>query len=154
MYSRKSKSKALVKPQLEYSCAAWDPHTSQNIKKLEDVQRRAAQFVCNKYDFHHTRVTKLVNELGCESLELRRKINRLIVMHKAISRVVAVPLPTELKRTTRNTRRNSLAFVQLQKRTDCYTCSFFPRTITEWNNLPEIIVQLDCDKLKAAITRF
>ena len=134
MCSRESNSKAyktLVRPQLECSCAAWDPHTSQNIKKLEDVQRRAARFVYNNYDVHHTSVRKLVKELGYESLEFHWKINRLVILHKAIKEEVPVPLPAELKRTTRNTRRNALAFVQLQTRTHCYRNSFFLRTIRE-----------------------
>ena len=34
--------KTLVRPLLEYSLAAWDPYTKENVKKLEMVQRRAA----------------------------------------------------------------------------------------------------------------
>ena len=34
---------------LEYASAVWDPFTEDNIHKLEAVQRRAAQFVCNSY---------------------------------------------------------------------------------------------------------
>ena len=40
---------ALVRPHLEYSAPAWDPHTVRNIRKLEQVQRRAARFVANSY---------------------------------------------------------------------------------------------------------
>ena len=46
MCSRKNKSntyKILVRRQLEFSSDAWDPNTSQNIKKLEDVKCRAAR---------------------------------------------------------------------------------------------------------------
>ena len=39
----------LVRPLLEYACMVWDPHTAQNIQKLEAVHRRSARFVMNNY---------------------------------------------------------------------------------------------------------
>ena len=41
--------KVLVHPLLEYASSVWDPHTEKNITKLEEVQRRAARFVLNRY---------------------------------------------------------------------------------------------------------
>jgi len=35
----------LVRPLLEFSAAAWDPHLAKDIHQLECVQRRAARFV-------------------------------------------------------------------------------------------------------------
>ena len=39
---------ALVRSKLEYSCSSWDPHTSESIRKIEMVQRRAARYICNR----------------------------------------------------------------------------------------------------------
>ena len=47
---RKSKAQCyqtLVRPLMEYACTIWDPHTKENINKLEAVQRRSARFVYN-----------------------------------------------------------------------------------------------------------
>jgi hypothetical protein len=43
----------LVRPKLEYSCSIWDPRTSESIRKIEMVQRRAARYLCNWY--HNTK---------------------------------------------------------------------------------------------------
>ena len=40
---------AIVRPQLEYCAAVWNPHTTRNINKIKAVQRRAARFVKNDF---------------------------------------------------------------------------------------------------------
>ena len=37
--------KTLARPQVEYASSVWNPHTKQNISKIEMVQRRAARWV-------------------------------------------------------------------------------------------------------------
>ena len=41
----------IVRPHLEYASTCWNPYTKRNIDKLEAVQRRAARFVLNLYDY-------------------------------------------------------------------------------------------------------
>jgi hypothetical protein len=41
--------KTLVRLQVEYASTVWDPQTKKNTDILEQVQRRAAQFVTNNY---------------------------------------------------------------------------------------------------------
>ena len=42
---------SLVRPELEYASAAWDPCTKTNIMKIETMQRRAAaRFALKFYD--------------------------------------------------------------------------------------------------------
>ena len=54
---------SLVRPQLEYAVAAWDPYTHKNIQQLESVQHRAARFV--KHDYRYTTsVSGLLKDLG------------------------------------------------------------------------------------------
>ena len=50
--------KAFVRPILEYSATVWDPHSANNIKTIEKVQRRAARCVTNR---HHQ--TSCVNSI-------------------------------------------------------------------------------------------
>ena len=40
----------LVRPQLDYASAVWDPHTKERITQIEKVQRRAARWTVNNFD--------------------------------------------------------------------------------------------------------
>ena len=54
--------KTLVRPLLEYSSAAWDPFTKENIMKLEMIQRGAARYVLNRYNYVSS-VNEMLQEL-------------------------------------------------------------------------------------------
>ena len=60
----------LVRPQLEYASAIWDPHTNENTYKIEMVQRRAARWTMNDYA-RTTSVTSLLQQLGWQTLDRR-----------------------------------------------------------------------------------
>ena len=66
--------KAMIRPTMEYSSTVWDPALQTHIATLEQVQRRAARYVCNDY---HSRtpgcVTKMIDDLNWEPLEVRRR---------------------------------------------------------------------------------
>ena len=62
---------SLIRPHLEYSCQVWDPHTENDINKLESVQRRAARYVTNRY--HNTSSpSEMLTDLEWETLQQRR----------------------------------------------------------------------------------
>ena len=73
--------KTLIRPLLEYSSAAWDPCTKENVKKLEMVQRRAAQYVLNRFNYLSS-VDEMLQELQWNTLEERRKKDRLVMFYK------------------------------------------------------------------------
>ena len=55
---RKTAYETLVRPSLEYATCAWSPHTQSAIKKVEQVQRAAARFVCGLLPDYRRRSTK------------------------------------------------------------------------------------------------
>ena len=68
---------------LEYASPAWDPSTSEDVTKLEKVQRQAARFVHNNYyDRAPGCVSKMVSDLGWEPLQHRRRVDRLTTLFK------------------------------------------------------------------------
>lgn len=135
--TREAKSLAylsLVRPQLEYSSAAWDPYTKSNSDLLEAVQRRAARFVTKDYS-RTSSVTNLIGNLDWKLLSNRRKDNRLCLFYKAYNNLSPISLDF-LQRPTRQTRSFGCSFINVQCSTDVYKYSFIPRTLVDWNALP------------------
>ena len=71
--------KGLVRPVLEYESSVWDPHTQE---ELEKVQNRAARFVTGNYVFETGSMTGILGQLKWESLKKRRKDSKLIQRSK------------------------------------------------------------------------
>ena len=122
--------KALVRPKLEYCNTIWDPHTQQQKLQIEKIQRRAARYVSNRY--HNTSsVTDMMSDLKWAPLEVRRIRYRLVFFYKVIHHLVAIPYSNP----------NSFRHIQTSK--DCYKYSYFPRSITLWNQLPTTFTTAD-----------
>ena len=146
--SREVRAKAytsLVRPKLEYASEVWDPQRRQYASsntlenKLESVQRRAIRYVFNDYR-SSTSVTQLQNQLGWQTLQQRRMQSRLVLLYKATHNLVALPLHHYITKHTIPTRGHPLRYNTLTCRTNTFSSSFFPRTIKEWNTLPNHIV--------------
>jgi hypothetical protein len=127
---------ALVRPHLEYAASVWDPHTTRNIKQLEMIQRTAARYTCNQWD-RKASVTKLLQDLEWSSLQDRRSILRLTQMYKYHNKQVAMGngYAEPISKRVRGT--HSATYLQPHSNTDIHKYSFFPRTIREWNKLPQ-----------------
>ena len=134
--------KAFVRPILEYACTVWDPHTEQNISKIEAVQRRAARFVVNRY--HNTSsVAAMINKLEWPSLQHRRKVARLTMLRKILSNEAAVSKSKLVPAPARQRRGHPQQMTRIQCRTQYRQYSFLPNTISDWNALPETAVAAD-----------
>ena len=145
--------------------------------KVEQVQRKAARFVHSSYtDRTPGCVTKMVQDLGWESLEHRRYISRLMMLFKIHHQIVEVSGATEaLQLNDSRTRgshrfkqssgattfyratealqlndsrtRGSHRFKQSSGATPFYRDSFFHRTISDWNRLLTQVT--DCTTIEA-----
>ena len=61
----------------------WDPHLAKDINKLENIQRRSARFV--KGDYRTTSsVTQMLQELGWQDLQSRRRDLRFALLYKVV----------------------------------------------------------------------
>lgn len=65
--------KSVVRPALEYCVVIWDPYTKTNISRLENVQKKAARYIFNK--FRRTSVTELLRRADLPSLAHRNLLS-------------------------------------------------------------------------------
>jgi len=128
--------KTLVRPHLEYASAAWDPFLAGEIHKLEMVQRRAARFICNKYERTKS-VSALLDDLNLSTLQERRQNSRIKMFYKLDSKKIPLETPIELKSKLVNGRNdNGKAYVHFVSKSNPFFSSFYPRTVRDWNMLP------------------
>ena len=133
--------KALVRPILEYSSTVWDPASQKHIKNLEKIQRRAARFVCGNYQ-KKASVDKMLKELKWPSLQKRREKARLCMLYKIKNQQAQFtsealkPIPERSGR-----RGHNSMYERVRCKTEQRNNTFVPRTIREWNALPQATVE-------------
>ena len=127
---------------MEYAAAVWDPHEKEDIDRIEQVQRRAARWVNNRYR-RTSSVNDMLQDLAWPSLQERRKQIRLSTFYQYHHKLIHIdskytPTPSTLRLSRR--QNNSIAYNIPPGTPNYRKHTFFPRTIPEWNHLPEEIV--------------
>ena len=86
----------------------------------------------------------MLHDLGWQSLDGRRQDQRLVLFYTIINGLASVEMEDILTPADSRTRKNhSFKFKHLQANCDSYRYSFFPATISSWNNLPFGIEKVD-----------
>ena len=129
--------KAMILPIMEYGDIIYDGSADIHLKRLENIQRKAAISCTGAY--RHTSHERLLEELGWPPLSTRRKQHRLNVMYK-IQNGLTPPYLTEscpplTRDRTSYTLRSAINITTPQQRTATYQNSFYPQTIKDWNSL-------------------
>ena len=131
-----------MRPVLDYGSSVWDPPGVVLQEELESVQKRAERFVTGNYNYETGSMTGILGQLKWKSLKKRRKDNRHILLHKGLKGKPSVPTDDLILKTRRCRNQHSMAFQTPIANTDIYigTCSFYPRTIRDWNALPDSLI--------------
>ena len=133
--------KGLVRPILEYASTAWDPYHETLQKEVEQVQRRAARFVTSNYNYETGSMTNIMNSLNWKTLQQRRIENRLVLLYKGLKGKAKIPINDLHGTNARGRYQRDMTFNVPYARTDIYKNSFIPRTIRDWNKLPQTTIQ-------------
>ena len=89
------------RPQVKKSSsAAWDPYRKYQVNCLEMVQRRAARFVTRTQGTDEGCVTRALNHLQWPTLESRRKVARLSLLHKTLHGKASAAMPSYVTHKT------------------------------------------------------
>ena len=130
--------KALVRPRLEYCSAVWDPYHRTHINIVERIQRRAARFVSKDYS-RETSATSSVQNLEWDTLEERRTKCRLITIYKEAHGLIPSNIDHLRHKKFYQSHRlhGQHSFIHPAFNKDCFKYSLYPRSIPEWNLLPD-----------------
>ena len=132
---------SLVRPILEYASTAWDPHSQNNIKiARKNPETGSTILQKNDYSREPGSVTKLLQELGWESLQTRRKYKRITTLYKMEHNIIDIPLDQYIMHNTCCSRKHNSQFLQIRHSSNTFGNSFFPTIAKEWNALPSNII--------------
>ena len=103
------------------------------------VQKSAARFVTRNYTCTYEKgsMTDILQKLKWESLQKRRKDNRIILLYNGLKGRAKIPTDDLIPKNRRCRNQHSLAFQIPSASTNAYLHSFFPQTIRDWNELPD-----------------
>ncbi len=143
-----------IRPVLEYGSVVFDNCTAHECHLLEQVQRRAAVLCTGA--FKRSNYKLLLEDLGWDSLQNRRKTAKLTLMYKILHdltpRYLKDLIPPQVQTATAYTLRNRNNYRLPSYRTQCMNKSFIPATIQQWN-VTDTLIQ-NCNTLCTFKSKF
>ena len=133
---------SLIRPILEYSGVVWDPHTAQDVNKLEMVQRRYARYTSRDYG-RTSSVTAMLKTLGWEPLAERRAKARITMMYRIVHGLVDILASDHIILAPASRRTGNAQFRVPYARTLAYQRGFFPDGTRLWNALPNEVTEAE-----------
>ena len=138
--------KTLVRPQLEYASTVWDPHTKNNINKLESVKRHAARFCHSDYQ-PTSSVSAMIQDLELKHLQTRRQHVKAAMLYRIVHQLVDIHAVTILIPIGAYTRGHANRFLPAFGSVNAYKHSFYPTSIRLWNSLPAEVITVPTLKI-------
>ena len=134
VFSRRSLNQiyiSYVRPVLEYSCVVWDGCTAEQQNSLERLQNEAARIVTGLTK--SVTLNRLYQECGWQTLQERRRNQKLKLMYKAVNGMVpsyiSDLIPPTVANVSRYELRNSENISRIPIRTSTFSKSCIPSAI-------------------------
>ncbi len=136
---------SFIRPLLEYGDVLFDSCTNYEKDELEKIQHEAARIVTGTTKLES--IQRLMDEVGWETLESRRKKHKLILFYKMSNNLtpdyLSTLVPPTVDSQSRYSLRNAGNFQVPRARTSLYSNSFLPSVVRAFNELPESSKQAD-----------
>ena len=144
---------SLIHPILEYSGVVWDPHTAQDVNKLEMVQCRYARYTSRDYG-QTSSVTAMLKTLGWEPLAERLGKACITMMYMIVHGLVDILASDYIIQAPASRRTGNAQFCIPYAQTLAYQRGFFPDGIRLWNALPNEVTEAgSIDTLKERLSQ-
>ena len=98
-------------------------------------------------------MTGILEELKWETLQKRRKDNRLILLYEGLKGKAGIPTDDLIPKNRLCRNQHSLVFQIPTASKDAYKKSFFPQTIRDWNVLPDSLIS-SAELLDDCVSKF
>ena len=135
--------KSFIRPHLDYGDIIYDKTFNESFHaKLESFQYKAALAITGAIKGSSTE--KVYEELGLETLKLRRWYRKMCLLYKILkSKSPSYLFNSIPKSNAHRQTRNSNNIPSFFAKHDYFKNSFFPSAITEWNKLDGFISNAD-----------
>ena len=128
-----------IRPILEYGNIVWIGANDGLLDKIDKIETRAMRLVTGATN--RTNINSMYIDLQWQSIRSRRDFHALKMMFKIINRMCPEYLYNLLPRRTNDGHNINLRypnrFIIPKTRVSLYKKSFFPRTISLWNDLTD-----------------
>ena len=135
--------RSFVLPSMEYAIAVWGGSYDSDIDKLERIHVDAMRLIVGATA--RSSIANVLNEMGANTFQNRINVTTLVMLFRII-KVDAPGYLTDILDSLEGQRnykfRNSNLRVP-RCRLETYKKSFFPRSISLWNDLPEEVRSVD-----------
>ena len=132
---------SFIRPFLEYCDSVWNNSSTEAKKQLEAIHIEAARTVTSISKL--CSITRLLDDLGWESLQSRRNKHKLTIFYKIMNGLtpnyLSDLLPPLVHETTSYNLRNSNHIQTAHANKNLFFNSFTPSTIRSWNSLSDDI---------------
>ena len=130
--------KIFIRPTVEYASTVWDPVGNESLtSKIEMVQRKSLRWVFNSWK-QDTSPSALRISSNLKTLSERRNNARLKMLHEFLYSTKEVDNNIMPVRQ----RCENVKFKPILGRVKTYSCSFFPKTVEVWNQLPTDVTNI------------
>ena len=128
-----------MRPTLEYCSAVWDPYTNTNIKKLEQINTKAATFITNNYSLAPGTTPLIKQQINMDSLDVCRQAHRLTLLYKISNEHIDIDKHEYLQNTnifsTHNSHKKNIKHImQIQTLTGILTSHGLSRNGIDYHN--------------------
>ena len=132
--------RTVVRPCLEYASVVWNPHPASDTNVIEAVQKRAARWICAKWNpstFSWDKpYTDCLRELNWPTLACHHHYYMIDYIHSMFHKGNSLSFHDYIQFNSSTTRSHALSIQPITSTINYYRYSFFVNTVFLWNRVP------------------